>query len=227
VKKSRRSAGEIAAIRKGLRRIVAADKPMTVRQVFYRAVVAGLVDKTEADYKGTVARLLVEMRRDGTIPYDWIADGTRWMRQPAVYTGLGDFIERHQNAYRRDIWAELDEYVEIWVEKEALAGVFYAVTSRYGVPLMVIRGFASESYLYSAAETVTGGFRASKRRACIYFFGDFDPSGLKIGQSIEAGLRRMCRDMMPSVRDYIFSISAPAIGVGLVTAKLCKMAIWL
>jgi hypothetical protein len=70
VKKLRRSAGEIAAIREGLRRIVAADKPMTVRQVFYRAVVAGLVDKTEADYKATVARLLVEMRRDGTISYD-------------------------------------------------------------------------------------------------------------------------------------------------------------
>jgi hypothetical protein len=89
------------------------------------------------------------------------------MRQPAVYTGLGDFIERHQDAYRRDIWAELSEYVEIWVEKEALAGVFYSVTSRFGVPLMVSRGFASESYLYSAAETITDGFKANKRRACI------------------------------------------------------------
>jgi hypothetical protein len=54
-----------------------------VRGVFYQAVTRGLVAKTEAEYKRTVIRLLGIMRREGELPYGWIADETRWMRKPA------------------------------------------------------------------------------------------------------------------------------------------------
>jgi hypothetical protein len=121
-KRSWRAKAEMGDLRSGLYRIVKADQPMTVRQVFYQAVVAGLTEKTEAEYNNTIARLLLKMRRAGEIPYSWIADNTRWMRRPALYTGLADFIERHQRAYRRDLWADATTYVEIWCEKEALAG---------------------------------------------------------------------------------------------------------
>jgi hypothetical protein len=192
IKRTRRTKAEMANIRKGLRAIVAADHPMTVRQVFYQAVVAGLIEKTEADYQNTVARLLLAMRRAGEIPYSSIADNTRWMRKPTTYAGLAEFIERHQNAYRRDLWAEADIYIEIWCEKEALAGVLYDVTAEYGVPLMVSRGFASESYLYSAADVITDQLAEGKQQAVIYYFGDLDPSGLHISTSIENSLRRLC-----------------------------------
>jgi hypothetical protein len=49
-------------IRKSLR-ILAGDNPMTVRQVFYQAVGRGVIDKTEAEYKQTIVRLLTAMRR--------------------------------------------------------------------------------------------------------------------------------------------------------------------
>ena len=198
IKRRRRSKAEIAALRDALEAIVAADQPMTVRQVFYRAVVAGLVEKTEAEYQSTVARLLLEMRRSGQIPYDWISDNTRWMRKPKTYTGLADFIARHQHAYRRDLWSDSDTYVEVWCEKEALAGVLYDVTREFDVPLMVSRGFASESYLYSAADAITDQLssQGSAARAVIYYFGDCDPSGLHISQSIEAGLRRLCGELL-------------------------------
>jgi hypothetical protein len=155
IKRTRRTKAEIEHIRTELRAIVAADQPMTVRQVFYQAVVGGLIEKTEGEYTNTVARLLLDMRRSGEIPYHWISDNTRWMRRPAMYNGLADFIDRHQSAYRRDLWAESETYVEIWCEKEALAGVLFEVTAEYGVPLMVSRGFASESYLYAAADAIT------------------------------------------------------------------------
>jgi hypothetical protein len=145
IKSRRRTKAEMAEIRAGIYQIVEADQPMTVRQVFYRAEVAGLVEKTEAEYTSTVARLLLEMRRAGELPYDWISDNTRWMRKPKTYTGLADFIDTHQRAYRRSLWSEADTYVEIWLEKEALAGVVIDVTSEYDVPLMVSRGFASEA----------------------------------------------------------------------------------
>jgi hypothetical protein len=186
----------MAELRAGLYAIVAADQPMTVRQVFYRASVAGLIGKTEAEYQNVVGRLLLEMRRAGELPYSWISDNTRWMRKPRTYNGLADFIERHQHAYRRDLWAESDAYVEVWLEKEALAGVVLDVTAEYDVPLMVSRGFASESYLYSAADAIADQLAAGKQQAVIYYFGDFDPSGLHISNSIEKGLRRLCPQML-------------------------------
>ena len=60
-------------------------------------------------------------------------------------------IPQHSTARR---FGEADSYVEIWLEKDALAGVVYPVTSMYDVPLMVARGYASLSFLYSAAEAI-------------------------------------------------------------------------
>jgi hypothetical protein len=185
----------MAGLRAGIYQILKADQPMTVRQVFYQAVVAGLVEKTEGEYNATVARLLLEMRRSGQIPYTWISDNTRWQRKPRTYRGLADFIARHQQAYRRDLWAQAADYLEIWLEKEALAGVVFEVTELYDVPLMVSRGFASESYLYSAADTITDQLVQGKQLAFIYYFGDFDPSGIHISNSIEKSLRRLCHQL--------------------------------
>jgi hypothetical protein len=48
---------------------VTEDAPMTVRQVFYRLVINGVIGKTETEYKSTVVRLLGRMRRDGEVPF--------------------------------------------------------------------------------------------------------------------------------------------------------------
>jgi hypothetical protein len=214
IKRSRRTKAKMADIRKGLRAIVEAEHPMTVRQVFYQAVVAGLIEKTEAEYNQTVARLLLEMRRAGEIPYSWVADNTRWQRKPTTYTGLAAFIDRHHHAYRRDLWAEADVYVEVWLEKEALAGVVIDVTAEYDVPLMVSRGFASESYLYSAADAITDHLAAGKQQAVVYYFGDFDPSGLHISNSIESGLRRLCDQLLKGFEPEMLVFERMAINEG-------------
>ena len=75
--KPRRTKAAIQALRDAIYEIVAEYQPMTVRQVFYQLVTRGVIDKTEAEYKTTVCRLLVQMRRDGELPFDWIADNTR------------------------------------------------------------------------------------------------------------------------------------------------------
>jgi light-regulated signal transduction histidine kinase (bacteriophytochrome) len=51
-----------------LRDVIAENQPMTVRQVFYQAVSRRLIEKTEAQYKNTVVRLLTDMRIAG-VPY--------------------------------------------------------------------------------------------------------------------------------------------------------------
>src|SRR5262249_3089988 len=87
--------------------------------------------------------------------------------------------------YRRDLWDNQDHYVEVWTEKDALAGVLLEETRKWDVPLMVSRGFASASYLYEAAETI----KAVGKPTYLYYFGDHDPSGLYIDRAIERGLR--------------------------------------
>jgi hypothetical protein len=183
--RSRRTRDDILRLRAALYDIVAAGKPMTVRQVFYRAVFAGLIGKTEAEYKTTVGRLLVALRQDGGLPYDWIADGTRWMRKPSTFSSLDAAVERWQTSFRRDLWDTQDTYVEIWLEKEALAGVLYPVTSELDVPLMVTRGYPSLSYLFEAGECIA----AEDRPVWIYYLGDHDPSGVDIARNVEARLR--------------------------------------
>ena len=50
----------------------------------YLLVAAGAIEKTEQEYK-TICRLLKNMRLEDRIPFDWIADNTRWMRKSHTF----------------------------------------------------------------------------------------------------------------------------------------------
>jgi hypothetical protein len=170
--------------------ILQSEHPATVRQTFYQLVSLGFIEKTEAEYKTTVCRLLVEMRVAGQIPYGWIADSTRWQRKPQTDRSLAGALQRTAETYRRALWAEQPSYVEVWLEKDALSGVLASETYYWDVPLMVTRGYPSLTYLHSAAEAI-----ASKDVPCfIYYFGDHDPSGVDIPRNVEKQLRRMAPD---------------------------------
>jgi hypothetical protein len=169
--------------------IIAAIEPCTVRQAFYQAVVRGFIEKTEGGYMKVQQAILV-MRREGRIPYSWITDGTRWRIKPTTYSSLEQALRRTAETYRRSLWDDADVYVEIWIEKDALAGVAYPVTKLYDVGLHVARGFASESFLSSSAEQIM----EIGKPTYIYQLGDHDPSGVAAAESIEAGLYRLAPD---------------------------------
>lgn len=186
-KKATRS--EMLERRRALLNIVLEIQPCTVRQAYYQATVRNLVEKTEAGYD-KVQRAIVELRRSGELPYGAIADNTRWMRKPVTYSRLSDALEATATFYRRDQWADSSAYVEIWLEKDALSGVLMPVTSRYDVPLMVARGYASLTFLASAAEAI----REQGKPAYIYHLGDLDPSGVNAAEKIESTLRELAPD---------------------------------
>jgi hypothetical protein len=180
---------EMQARREALYDIVAEQRPMTVRQVFYQATVRGLIPKTENGYQ-MVATDLANMRKEGELPYGWIADNTRWMRKPKTFDSMKDALEHTAKFFRRSLWTDAECYVEIWLEKDALSGVVMPVTAEYDVPLMVARGYASLSFLNAAAEAM-----AEEDRPCyIYQLGDHDPSGVDAARHIEERLREMAPD---------------------------------
>ena len=183
--KGRRSKQEIDAIKAAIYNALLEDRPMTVRQVFYRLVANGVVEKREQEYKGTVGRLLTLMRLSGDVPFSWIADNTRWMRKPNTYSSLENMLQRTVEAYRRAVWDNQDVYVEMWTEKDAIAGIMSEETVKWDVPLMVVRGFSSLTFLHSAAETIA----EKGKPAYIYYFGDHDPTGVVIPQNVERRIR--------------------------------------
>jgi hypothetical protein len=189
IKRYRATKAEVEHRRDRLFEIVKAMKPMTVRQVFYQASVRGIIDKSEAGYN-KVQTDLVLMRRAGVLPYGWLADNTRWQRKPNTFNSVEQALQETARLYRKALWAEADCYVEIWLEKDALAGVVYPVTDMFDVPLMVARGYASLSFLQGAAEYING----LEVPTYIYHLGDFDPSGVNAGEKIEETLRELAPD---------------------------------
>jgi hypothetical protein len=87
--------------------------------------------------------------------------------------------------YRRAVWRNQPVYVEVWLEKDALAGVLLEETASWDVPLMVTRGYASLSYLFEAAQAI----KAQDKPVHLYYLGDYDPSGVDIPRQVE---RRLC-----------------------------------
>ena len=190
IKRKRRTKRQMGVIREAAFNLLADENPMTVRQVFYRLVSLRVIDKTEAEYL-TIIRLLGVLRRAGEIPYSWIADATRWMRKPRTYSSLQSMLERTVETYRQALWDDQDVYVEVWLEKDALAGVLLDVTAKWDVPLMVTRGYPSLSFLHTAAEQI----REEDRPCYLYYFGDLDPSGLDIARRVERDIRSFCPDV--------------------------------
>jgi hypothetical protein len=188
--KVRRTRWDMGLIKAAIVAALKEDAPMTVRQVFYRLVSNGVIAKSEAEYKSTVVRLLGEMRRAGEIPFGWIADNTRWMRKPDTHRSLESMLRNTAEGYRRQVWDNQDAYVEIWLEKDALSGVLYQETAKWDVPLMVTRGYPSLTYLHSAAEAIA----EEGKPAHLYYFGDYDPSGVDIPRKVEKDLRIFAPD---------------------------------
>ena len=186
LKRHRATRSEMLLRRAHLLELVREMKPMTVRQVFYQATVAGIIEKSEAGYN-KVQTDLVYLRRSGMMPYDWLADNTRWQRKPRTFSSIEQALRDTSRLYRKSLWDSASEYVEVWLEKDALAGVVWPVTDLYDVPLMVARGYASLSFLHTAAEYM-GRLDVPVH---VYHFGDYDPSGVNAAEKINQTLNEL------------------------------------
>jgi hypothetical protein len=192
--RARRTKREMEKIKAAIYDVVSDDPPMTVRQTFYQLVVRGVIEKSEREYQLTVIRLISDMRLSGELPFDWIVDESRRRRITETHDNVTEALEACAKFYRRSALREADDYVEVWCEKDALAGLLWDVVSDYDVPLMVSRGMPSLTFLHGTAQEICRAHEAGKR-TFIYQFGDHDPSGVIIPRTIEARLRELCEKL--------------------------------
>jgi hypothetical protein len=164
--------------------ILREHNPMTLRQVYYQLVARHVINNNRNEYQ-RLSNTLVKARQEGLLPWEWIEDRTRKPRQPAMWLDLPDFLKTVRGAYRKNIWISQDYYVELWLEKEALSGIFEPIAGKYGITVVVGRGYNSWSALREAAERI----ETMDRPAALLYFGDFDPSGEDICRALEEGLK--------------------------------------
>jgi hypothetical protein len=163
-KPARRSKAAIEAIKDAIYDIVDEDPPMTVRRVFYQLVVRGVIEKTEKEYQGTVIRLLADMRLNGELPFSYIVDESRRRRITETHNNPTEAVDACAKFYRRSALREAsDDYIEIWCEKEALAGLLWDVTSDYDVPLRAIVREVIERHITEEALTSLRAAEESER----------------------------------------------------------------
>jgi hypothetical protein len=106
IKRARHTRAELEGLDQALAMIVQEIEPATVRQVFYQAVVRGMVPKDESRGYKLVQRRLVKLREMGEVPYGWITDNVRVVRGPNRYGGPDDYARVAAVFYRRDYWAD-------------------------------------------------------------------------------------------------------------------------
>ena len=192
-RRGRRPKDEMDYIRFHLYLLTAQEHPATVRSIFYRAVSKGLVPKTESGYR-TVQQQLLGMRRNKLLPWSWITDTSRRVWGHQRFKDLKSYAKHVATNYYVDYWAEAQQNVEVWCEKDAMYGVLApVVVEEYGLNLYVSKGQSSASYLYEASEEI----REDGRPTVVYILADFDPAGFRIAEKIEAGLREHLGDVVP------------------------------
>lgn len=152
--------------------------PLTVRQIYYRFVGEQLIENSLKSYK-KIATILAEAREQEFIEYASIVDRTRQVIKPSSWSNPSDFFQTVRKAYKKTLLVDQDNYIEVWVEKDALVGVFEPITEKYDINLVSGRGYPSHSALYQAS------VRANTDKTIKYlYFGDFDPSGEDIFRDI-------------------------------------------
>lgn len=168
-----------------------AERPTSVRSMYYMAMGAGLVDKDKQGSIGNydkIQRRVLALRREGRMPYRWITDGSRTVYTSLRFDDPDDFAGHAAAIYKKDYWTDSPVAVEVWVEKDAMAGKLTPVVrDEFGLGLYVSRGFSSETYLQEAASQI----RSDGRPTYIYLLADFDASGVGIAETVERELTKM------------------------------------
>lgn len=150
---------------------------LTLRQLYYQLVAADVIANEEKSYK-KIGDIVSKARLGGLMDWDAIEDRVRVPKKPPEFSSLDALVEAAFQSYRLPRLKGQERYVELWVEKDALAGVLAPIAREYHVTLMVNRGYSSTSAMKAAGERV--------REACSYlevneavvlYLGDLDPSG--------------------------------------------------
>lgn len=162
---------------------------LTLRQLYYQLVSRDIIPNKVEEYT-KLTTLLNKGRMSGFVDWDAIVDRTRNIKTPYYEYSTQDAVQRTINSYKLDRHDVQDNYIELWLEKDALSEIIYRATQPYGISLMVNRGYSSCSAMYQSYQRLAQEINNDKN-VIIFYVGDHDPSGLDMIRDIRDRLSEM------------------------------------
>lgn len=171
---------------------------LTLRQLYYQFVSKGFIENTEQSYK-RLGRLVTKARESGIM--DWVAIEDRGRNINSFYTEEDptNLVDGLEDSLVYDLWARQDNYVEVWVEKQALEGVIERPCRRLHTPYMACKGYLSASEAWRSGLRFQNAL-AEGKNCVILHLGDHDPSGLHMTDDCQDRVRMFAEDHGITVR---------------------------
>lgn len=171
---------------------------ITIRQLYYQFVTRNWLPNTVKSYKRLVS-IINDARLAGALDWDSIVDRTRFLRSIPNYNSPREFVLTVGQSYAEDLWRNQANYVETWIEKDALIGVIEGPCDEWRVPYYSCRGYGSQSEMYEAGKRLLDQ-HSNGKRVTILHLSDHDPSGLDMTNDIRQRLDMFCGDEVIDVR---------------------------
>ena len=188
---------------------------MTLRQLYYQLVARGFIANSQKSYK-RVGEACTKARKAGWFALDLLVDRSRTVGMSRATTfdvdvdagevEARDYIQSVPRwCITADRWFGQAAHVSVWVEKEALAGVFDRPCRDLGVGLFACKGYSSLSALWQWLKGLERAHQAAKgedlpaglyeedvaTEAVVLYFGDHDPDGWQIPRSLETQIQEI------------------------------------
>lgn len=184
---------------------------LTLRQLYYQFVSRDLIPNTEQSYK-RLGSIVSDARLAGLIDWSAINDRTRYLRSFGSLESPAAAIDTVAGGYTIDMWESQPEYVEVWVEKDALIGVIERACGTRRVPHFSCRGYTSQSEVWRASQRLGGKILDGKNVTVIHL-GDHDPSGIDMTRDIEDRLRLFLLEDIGDDVESMFSVERIALNM--------------
>jgi len=171
------------------------DIKPTLRTLFYRLISLEVIPNTSQAYK-QLGSVTVKARKAGRLRWDSFSDEGRLVlkdfieeyQSPDQFVHVGiDFLKNAAQNYTVPRWYKQPHYVEVWIEKLALADTFSSFLKGRDVRITVNRGYSGWSFLYENCMRLLEIKRSGKEIHILYF-GDFDPSGDDMDNHLDSAL---------------------------------------
>ena len=156
---------------------------LTLRQLYYQLVSSDILENKVQNYS-KLSRILTDARLCGFVDWEIIEDRIRIPQRPSQWNSINQLVSAATNQYRKDRHYTQENYVEVWVEKDALSGILQPITEKYHLNLMVNRGYSSITAMWNASQRFQEQLDDDKNCHIIYL-GDHDPSGLDMIRDIK------------------------------------------
>jgi hypothetical protein len=162
---------------------------LTLRQLYYQFVSRDLMANKQSEYN-RLGNIISDGRLMGLVRWDAITDRTRNLEGHRTFEKPVDALKTlsdigdeetgkpaDQWRYYRDLWADQPWRPEVWIEKEALAGVVQQICDELRIDFFACRGYNSQSEQWRAGRRFARYIQKGQR-PIVFHLGDHDPSGI-------------------------------------------------